>query len=108
MPTVYVTAPRDAGQEIARAVVDAELAACVNAVACTSTYRWPADGGADAIHEDDELILFAKTSDARVDALVDEIEALHPYDVPCIEVFAETDVRDAYGEWVDAATTPAE
>lgn len=97
MPTLYVTAPPEAGREIARTVVEEALAACVNEVPCHSTYRWD-----DEIHEDDEVILLAKTTTETVDALVDRIDELHPYDVPCIERFDEDDVLDAYGEWIKA------
>lgn len=108
MPTCYVTAPRDAGSEIARTVVEERLAACVNELDCRSTYRWPADGDADAVHADDEVVLFVKTRDGVMDALVDRIEELHPYDVPCIEVFEADAVLEAYGEWIGDATKPPE
>lgn len=94
MPTVYVTAPRDAVEEIASTVVEERLAACVNAVDCESTYRWEGQ-----IHEDHEAILLIKTTDARYTDLVDRVKTLHPYEVPCIERFEETDVLDAFGQW---------
>ena len=97
MPTLYVTAPPEAAESIATTVVEERLAACVNEVPCRSTYRWEG-----AVHEDDERLLFVKTTDAAVDALVDRIEALHPYDVPCIERFDEDDVLDAYADWLTA------
>jgi len=37
--TAYVTVPRDAASDLARRLVDARLAACVNVVDCTATYR---------------------------------------------------------------------
>ena len=49
MPTAYVTAPRDAAANIAKTLVEERLAACVNAVDCTSTYRWEGE-----VHEDAE------------------------------------------------------
>jgi periplasmic divalent cation tolerance protein len=94
MPTVYVTAPRDAVEEIASTVVEERLAACVNAVDCESTYRWEGE-----IHEDPETILLVKTTDDRYEELVDRIEAIHPYEVPCIERFEERDVLDAFATW---------
>ncbi|MXR52144.1 divalent cation tolerance protein CutA [Halovenus sp. WSH3] len=94
MPTVYVTAPPGAGAEIARTVVEEELAACVNTVECSSVYRWEGD-----VHEDDELILLVKTTDDRYPALKARLRELHPYDVPCIERFEESDVLGAFAEW---------
>ena len=94
MPTVYITAPESAADTIASALVDDQLAACVNAVPCSSTYRW--DG---TVHEDDDVILLAKTTSDAADALVARVEELHPYDVPCIEVFDEVSVLPAFAEW---------
>lgn len=95
MPTVYITTPRADADEIASRLVEARLAACVNRVDCQSTYRWEG-----AVHEDDESILFVKTTEDAYDRLVDRVLALHPYDVPCIERIDEADVLDAYADWV--------
>ncbi|KAB1188430.1 MULTISPECIES: divalent-cation tolerance protein CutA [Haloferax] len=96
MPTVYVTAPPDAAADLARALVEERLAACVNRVPCQSVYRWDGD-----VHDDEEVILLAKTTDERYDDLVSRVVELHPYDVPCIERFDESHVLDAYTSWVE-------
>lgn len=98
MPTAYVTAPPDAAEELARTLVEERLAACVNRVDCSSTYRW---GG--EIHDDEEVILLAKTTDDGFPALVERVEALHPYDVPCVERFDETDELASFAKWRDDA-----
>ncbi|WP_336025516.1 divalent-cation tolerance protein CutA [Halobellus salinisoli] len=96
MPTVYITAPRDAADDLAKFLTDNELAACVNVVECDSFYRWEG-----AVYENDpESILFAKTTDERYPELKTELEAEHPADVPCIERFDEADVLDSYAGWV--------
>lgn len=101
--TVYVTAPPDAGAEIARTVVEERLAACVNRLDCTSTYRWEG-----AVHDDEEEILLAKTTGDGVAALTDRIVELHPYDVPCVETFAADDATDPFAEWVtDSVAAPS-
>lgn len=94
MPTAYVTAPREAATDIARLLVDERLAACVNVVACDSTYRWEAE-----VVDDEEAILLAKTTDEGYDRLAARVEAVHPYDVPCIERFDESAVLPAFAEW---------
>lgn len=96
MPTVYVTAPPDAADEIARTVVEERLAACVNRVDCSSTYRWQG-----SVVTDTEEVLLAKTTEDGVDALVDRVRAVHPYEVPCIETFAADDVVESYADWID-------
>ena len=94
MPTVYITAPPDAADSLAETLVDKRLAACVNRLPTTSTYRWEGE-----IHHDDEAVLLAKTTDDAYDELVDRVRELHPYDVPCIERFDEADVLESFADW---------
>ncbi len=98
MPTVYITVPPDDAESMAETLVAERLAACVNAIDCRSTYRWEGD-----VYRDEEVILLAKTTDDRYRDLVDRVEALHPYDVPCIERFDETAELAAFAEWRDGA-----
>jgi len=100
MATAYVTAPEAAASEIAHTVVEERLAACVNAVECRSTYRWEGE-----IVTDDETILLLKTTDEGYDRLEARIDELHPYEVPCIERFDETDLCGRFGEWIDDAVS---
>jgi periplasmic divalent cation tolerance protein len=101
--TAYVTAPRDAAADLARRLVDARLAACVNVVDCTSTYRWD-----DAVHEDDEAILFAKTTADRYPTLADRLVDWHPHDVPCIERIDAADAHGPFAAWCAGAVDDAE
>lgn len=94
MPTAYVTAPPDAARDLADLLVEERLAACVNAVDCRSTYRWEG-----AVHREDEVVLLAKTTEDRYDALRERVVEAHPYDVPCVERFEESDVLPAFAEW---------
>jgi len=94
VPTAFITAPPAAAAEIAQALVDEHLAACVNRVSCRSTYRWDGE-----VHDDEEEILLAKTTDDAFDELAEHVETLHPYDVPCIERFEEEDALPAFAEW---------
>jgi periplasmic divalent cation tolerance protein len=94
MATAYITAPPDAAEELASMLVEERLAACVNRIDCQSTYRWEG-----TVHADEEVILLAKTTDAGYDALEERIDAAHPYDVPCIERFDETESLSAFADW---------
>jgi periplasmic divalent cation tolerance protein len=94
MPTVYVTAPPEAAESIAETLVEERLAACVNRVSTTSTYRWNGD-----VQRDDERLLLVKTTDEAYDDLVARVRDLHPYDVPCIERFDEADVLESFADW---------
>ena len=97
MPTAYVTAPPSAADDIATALVEDRLAACVNRLECRSTYRW--DG--EVHRKETEVVLLAKTTSERYEALRERVVQLHPYDVPCIERFDEAAVFEPYAEWVD-------
>lgn len=101
MPTVYVTAPADAADDLAATLVEERLSACVNAVPCRSWYRWEGE-----VVEDREVILVCKTAEERYAALEERIDEVHPYEVPAIERFDEAGGLEAYAAWVDASTAP--
>ncbi|THE63451.1 divalent-cation tolerance protein CutA [Salinadaptatus halalkaliphilus] len=94
MPTVYITAPPADADVIAETLVEERLAACINQLETTSTYRWEGE-----IHHDDEIILLAKTTDAAYHALEQRVLEIHPYDVPCIERFDESNVLESFARW---------
>ena len=72
------TAPAEHAERLARAVVDEQLAACVNVLPqVRSFFRW--QGRTDVA---DEQLLVIKTTTAGFDALRDRLAELHPYDVP--------------------------
>ncbi|SFC33358.1 divalent cation tolerance protein [Halobiforma haloterrestris] len=98
MPTAYITAPADDADAIAERLVEERLAACVNRFPITSTYRWDGE-----VHRDEEVALLAKTSADAYDDLVDRVEELHPYDVPCIERFDEAHVLESFADWRDGS-----
>ena len=66
-------------KRIARAVVDARLAACVNILpgAVTSIYRWKGK-----VESARERLLMIKTSRKHVAKLQQAVESLHSYEVP--------------------------
>jgi periplasmic divalent cation tolerance protein len=81
---------------LAHALVDARLAACVNIIdRMHSVYRWEG-----RVMGDDEQLLVIKTTDARVDALREELMRRHPYDVPEFVVVAIEGMSEAYGAWL--------
>lgn len=64
--------------KIARALVEEELAACVNLVpAIRSIYRWQGK-----IEDGAEVLMVIKTRRSLVDALVARVKGLHSYTVP--------------------------
>jgi periplasmic divalent cation tolerance protein len=100
---VYVTVPPDVAGSVAETLVEERLAACVNRVECRSVYRWR-----DEVTRDDEVILLAKTTDARYERLVERLRDLHPHDVPAVERFDESDAPADFREWrADAVSPPS-
>ena len=101
---VHVTAPnREAATELARALVEERLAACVNLVAgVRSVYRWEGK-----VHEDDEVLCLVKTRPELFDALMERVRTLHPYEVPEILAFEVADGSPAYLTWLRESTVPA-
>lgn len=78
LSVVLCNAPPDRAEAIARAVLEARLAACVNIVpGVTSLYWWQG-----AIARDAESTLLIKTRADLVPALTEAIRAAHPYEVP--------------------------
>jgi periplasmic divalent cation tolerance protein len=100
---VYTTFPnREAALAVARSLVESRVAGCVNIIpAMTSVYVW--DGKTEVA---DEVVLIAKAPAAAVKALVQALEAAHPYDVPAILVIAVTAANGAYLAWLNAGVDP--
>lgn len=86
-------------ERIGRAVIEEELAACVNLLGPSrSIYRWR--GEVEAATE--ERALFKTTSDLAP-ALAARIAELHSYDLPAIAYWTVT-APTAVAQWVMGAT----
>ncbi len=98
---VFVTAPTsDVARAIARRLVDAQLAACVNIVApVESVYWWQGQRC-----EEQEWLLVIKSREPLFERLAAEVKALHSYSVP--EVIALPIVAGAtdYLRWLREST----
>ena len=96
---VFVTAPdAEAGERIARTLVDERLAACVNIVpGVRSIYRWEG-----RIEEEAEVLLIAKTRADRCDALAGRVRQVHPYAVPEVLALPVAGGSEPYRAWVAA------
>lgn len=99
----FTTAPDAATAEaLARRLVDARVAACVQVVpGLRSVYRWQGD-----VAVDDEVQLVVKTTADRFDAVDALVREHHPYAVP--ELVAVPAVRGSadYLAWLRDATQP--
>ncbi len=100
MRVILCNAPPDQAERIARALVDARLAACVNLVpGVISIYRWKGN-----VEREPETTMLIKTHEDRVASLMDELKKLHPYEVPEMVVLPVEDVNEAYAKWIAEET----
>ncbi len=90
----------DTAQRLATALVEARLAACVSVLpAMRSVYRWQG-----AVEQAEEVLLLAKTPAGRLPALVEQLRAAHPYELPEIVAVEAAGGLPAYLDWVADAT----
>lgn len=90
----------DIARALARSLVEARLAACVNILpGVQSIYRWQG-----AVEEANEISLLIKAHETDYDALEAAIKAQHPYDLPEIIALPITAGLPAYMQWIEAET----
>ena len=98
---VLVTTPnREVAERIARRLVEARLAACINIVDGTKSMYW----WKGKIEEDNEVLMIIKTRLDLFNELVEEVKKNHVYEVP--EVIALPIIigyRD-YIDWLEEET----
>ncbi|GAA1342621.1 divalent-cation tolerance protein CutA [Saccharothrix algeriensis] len=97
---ITTTDSEEAAAALARSVVEARLAACVQiGPPVRSVYRW--DG---ALREDREWQLWIKTAYDRLDELTGFVRAAHSYDTPEVLALPVLGGDPDYLAWVTAET----
>jgi Uncharacterized protein involved in tolerance to divalent cations len=87
----------DEASELARTLVERQLAACVNVLSgVASTYRWKG-----AVATDDEWLLVIKTRTNRFEEIRAAIRELHSYELPEVVMIEASHVDPAYRAWID-------
>jgi periplasmic divalent cation tolerance protein len=101
---VYVTAGSSAeASRLARALVEARLAACVSQVGpVQSVYHW--DG---KLEQSEEQLLMVKTRKELFTVLEKKVREMHSYSVPEIVALPIIDGSSAYLRWLEDETTGA-
>jgi len=97
---VYITAPDEEAEGLARALVEAKLAACVNMVSnVRSIYSWQGK-----IEDDRELLMIIKTQRHLFDRLTAKVREIHSYDVPEIIALPIIEGSPDYLRWLREST----
>lgn len=101
---VLCTCPdQTVARALARHLVEAQLAACVNLVpGLTSLYRWRGE-----LQEGTEVLLLIKTTARRYAALESAIRARHPYELPEIIGVTLDDGLPDYLDWISTSLAAA-
>ncbi len=91
----------DSAKELAAALVESRLAACVNVLApCASVYRWQG-----TVENAVEIPVLIKTTARQYDELESMLRARHPYELPEIVAVPVSHGLPDYLDWVVAQTT---
>lgn len=99
----FVTCPNETvAKELARAMVEQKLAACVNILPhVTSIYSWQGK-----LEEDSEVLLMIKTRSSRIPALAEFIRSAHPYEVAEVVAVPVAQGNPPYLQWVQDSVPP--
>jgi periplasmic divalent cation tolerance protein len=88
----------EAAKGLARSLVEGNLAACVQLTnGIHSIYRWEG-----RLCEELEVLLSAKTTEAKWLEISAFIQKAHPYDLPEILAFSPEQYEKQYGKWVES------
>jgi periplasmic divalent cation tolerance protein len=94
--TTTTATPEDAGN-IASALVEKRLAACVQIVEpVTSVYRWKG-----AVERESEVLLLIKSTRDLVPTIASLLDEIHPYEVPELIAVPIADGSPAYLGWIE-------
>lgn len=98
---VTISCPPAHADALAQALVEARVAACVQALpGVRSTYRWQG-----AVQRDDETLLVAKTTAARFEALRETVLRHHSYELPEIVAVNVAHGHTPYLQWIEQCCT---
>ena len=88
---------QDEARRVARSLIDAKLAACVNILpGVQSIYHWQG-----AVEEEQEWMLVIKSTRPLFDRLCSELRKVHSYQVPEAIASPVVDGHKDYLDWID-------
>jgi periplasmic divalent cation tolerance protein len=84
----------DAARALARRLIEKQWACCVHLWRIDSVYLWD-----EKVHEAGEWMVEARVPSHMAEDTWARIVKTHPYDVPLVEIAAETRVNGKYAQW---------
>ncbi|MCB0706838.1 MAG: divalent-cation tolerance protein CutA [Saprospiraceae bacterium] len=97
---VYIThESQEEANRISEHLVRSRLAACANIFPINSLFFWVGE-----LQRDLEWVSLVKTRPELWEKLVEEVELLHPYEVPCIARI-DMQANQSYEAYIREATT---
>jgi periplasmic divalent cation tolerance protein len=100
---IYMTAADEAeAAKLARALVEARLAACANILGPIRSFYW----WEGKVQDEGEVALIAKTRADLVPALTAKVKELHSYSVPCVVALPIAAGNADFLDWIGKETKP--
>ncbi|XP_048368972.1 protein CutA isoform X2 [Sphaerodactylus townsendi] len=98
LSVAFINCPNEQiARDIARAIMDQKLAACVSIFPKTSTmYVWKGE-----LEEATEILLLVKTRTAKIRELSEYIRSIHPFEVPEFISLLIDQGNPAYLQWIE-------
>ena len=89
-------------KEIAKHLLEKRMIGCANMYPVNAMY-WQDDEIAD----DEEWVLIVKTTTENAERVRQEIDRIHPFDIPCI-IKLDVDPNEKYLKWIESEMEEAE
>ncbi|MAG17861.1 MAG: divalent-cation tolerance protein CutA [Candidatus Diapherotrites archaeon] len=97
MILLYITSSsKEEAEKISNTLLDEKLIACANIIESKSIYNWKGKR-----ENSKEFIIFAKTSEEKINAAEKKVKELHSYEIPCIIKFP-INANSEYSEWINS------
>lgn len=92
------TSSKESSDKLIQQLLEDKTIACGVSWSAGSQYNWQ-----DKPVNESEYLVLLKTSLDKKKLVINRLEKIHPYKVPCI-LFYEVECNSAYGEWVASQT----
>jgi periplasmic divalent cation tolerance protein len=106
---IYITHKnKQEAKKVAEVLLRDRLIACVNYFPIESSYWWPASpelqrGEKGKIAHTKEIVTLVKTKKENWAKVKKAVEAIHPYETPCIMKF-DVESNTSYAQWIKEET----